>query len=560
MTEPTNKEQIVTRLEPARDSYSSEKRELSVAGMVVVLTLWLAGGICCSVIYHVAKGEANAWKWKVGSSDHDVKVEVDALDPYDPPILNVFRKVNLLELEDSLHMMAATKAMLGSDYEHALSEVNSVSAAHRKSDPGCTTLEIECLLSLKRAPKVIEMSESHMKLNPYDYSAWLWRAEAYEQIREYKKALADYVKALELFAYTKKALSTKLGPMHMERFEGMIASQVFRRIGACHERLGDYKTACQFYEKAIMTSNARLGSTLTPDKDNKSVSQAKKNIARFSEALISSSNSSDLYLLRAHAYKQVGKLDLALADYEKVKKSDATLMHYEKAGANYGLGKYKFAAYDLRKVHPDDPLYEMPHMRHKKFSSAIMPVTLMKKSEILKVFDKQLLSYPDDADTYYQRGVLQFAFREYEDGAADLEQYLSRKESKKTITTTKSLIFLALSRGLCKRKNECQLLLEHAVEASVNQKWWHSVSMYLAGQGVTESALLEAVKANKLRAAQAHYYIGQSYLLKGQTDKAEINFQAAIDTGAGARVDEYYLAKLALLPDPRNHQDSMMSR
>ncbi|MBX9666974.1 MAG: tetratricopeptide repeat protein [Candidatus Obscuribacterales bacterium] len=560
MTDPSNKEQLLKPRDVVRKSVSTPTRELSVAGMVVILTFWLAAGICCSVVYHVAKGDAGTLKWKVRVPASTVKVEVDALDPYDPPILNVFKMVNLLDLEDSLHLMAATKALLNSDYERALSEVNSVSPAHRKRDPGCTTLEIECLLSLKRAQQVIQLTESHMKLSPHDYSGWLWRGEAYEQLKDYKKALADYTKALELFTYAKKALSTKLSPVHIERYEEMIASQAYRRIGSCYERIGDYKTACQYYERSIRLTNARLGSTLTPDKDSKSVSQAKKNIIRFSEALNSDSENSDLHLLRAHAYKQVGKFDQALDDYEKVKKSDSVLMHYEKAGANYGLGNFKFAAYDLRKVHSDDPLYEMPHMRHKKFSFAIIPVTLMKKSEVLSVFDKHLISHPNDAETYYQRGVLQFAFREYEDGAQDLEQYLSRRENKKTVTTTKSLIFLALSRGLCRRKNECQLLLERAVEASDNQKWWHSISMFLAGQTVTESALLEAVKTNKLRAAQAHYYIGQSYLLKGLKDKADENFQAAIDTGVGARVDEYYLAKLALVAAPEQHQGSMMSR
>lgn len=552
MTESESTEKTVAEAPPVAP-HPAVRRELSFKGVVFVLCFSLIAGVLSSVaVNSSASGSLpGGWRWKGGPQ---ANVDAAFADITDQPALYTFKKVDLSELEDSLHMLNATEAMLTMDYGKCLSEVRMITEDYRKTDTGCTTLEVEALLSLKQSDKVVTIASDTIAGKPLDYTGWLWRAEAYEQLKQYRKALADYQKALAMFAYTRQDLLKQLSPVYVDRIEQAVTGLVYRRMGATYERLDDCKLAATNYEKALRVAAPQLTPTLQPPVDRSALKLAQRSVTELTQAIAIRPEEDGLYLMRARAYKLLGKYKEALDDYNHVKRSGHTAnFNYERAGAYYALGKYEEAARDLRKVHAEDPLYEMPHMRQKKYSIAVSPLTSMKKLKVLHRIDKMVMDNPNDPYNYLHRGVLQMAFNQYDEAGSDLQKFLAAKGDVAGVPVAKANIYLALCRGHTKRKNDYDFVLDKAIPASSRFKWWQSVMMFLADRGVSENALLAAVKGNKARAVQAHFYIGEKLLLKGFKTKAEEHFREGI--ALGAPVDEYYLCKLALLPQIKTFPD-----
>lgn len=528
-----------------KDSVPQVRRELALAGVLLLLTISLTAGFTCAVLFHFTAGiVSNGWHWKKNAPE---KLDTVAGDETDKGDVCTFNKLDLAELNDSLHLLSATQAMLKMDYGRALEEIEKINATYRKADSSCRTLEVECRLSLKQSNEVIAIATDAIASNPKDYAGWLWRAQAYEQLKEYNKAIVDYRKALEVSPDSKRALSSQLPPAFVEKIVQGLTAMVYRRIGACFERLGDYKEASAQYLAAI-----KINSPLLVKSIEKKVTAviAQKNLADLNRTIAARPNDNSLYFMRGRAYKNLGKYKEALADFNRAIEPGAPVDFFmERAAVCFALADYKSSARDLRKAHVDDPLYEMAHMRQRKYSSAVMPVTGVKKSRVLTRLDRVIQQNPDVAENYYHRGILQMAFHQYDDGARDLEHFLSLKTGVNSVPVAKANIYLALCRGLDRRRTEYEILLSKSREKYSNFKWWQAVMLYLEGKGVTETALLESAKNNKARLVQAHYYIGQRLAIEGLKEKAQTHFEAGVAVGEEF-VDESYLCKLALIPDP----------
>lgn len=520
------------------------QREIALTGVLLILAVSLLSGFIISVIYHFSVATlSGGWQWNKPST---ASIDTAPGDATDKDNLYTFKQVDLVDLNDSLSLLSATQSMLKLDYGHALVDIEKITDAYRKTDTSCRQLEVECRLSLKQSEKVIEIATDAIAANSKDYAGWLWRAQAYEQMKQYDKAIADYRKSLEAFPESKRTLSSQLPPEFIAKIEQAIGGMIYRRIGACYERLGDFKEASTQYLKAIKTTSPLLAASL--DKPT-STAAALKSIGELNRAIATRPEDSSLYYMRGRAYKSLGKNKEALADFNRVQTAHAPSDFYvERASMFFAVADYKSAARDLRKAHADDPLYEMAHMRQKRYSSAVMPITTAKKSKVLNRMDKLIQEHPNEVENYLHRGVLQMAFHQYDEASRDLEQYISDKGGVKSVPLAKANIYLALCRGHRKRKTEYDILLTKSAETYNDYKWWQGVMLYLDNKGITENALLESAKNNKARLVQAHYYIGQRLAIDGFAEKAKEQFEAGIREGAN--VDETYLCKLALIPDP----------
>ena len=520
----------------------TSSRDLSLAGVVIVLFIALTAGIICAGTFRLISDIASeGWHWKAAPGAIDTSFG----DESDQPAPFTFKKVDAIELDDSLHLMQATESLFKMDYGKALAELNAISPERRKVDASCNTIEVECLLALKQPDKVIALANEHIDEKPGDYAGWVWRGEAYEQDKQYSQAIADYKRALTTTEKTREELRKTMPVEVVDKILMAINGMIFRRLGASYERSGDFKQAALSYESSVRTKTPNLSPTLEIKSDKSSIATAQKSIRELSSALSQRPDDDSLYMMRAKAFKIIGKNDQALLDYIHVHKTGTANFYYERAGANYALGDYKKAAYDLRKVHLEDPLYEMAHMRQKKYSTASLPMAGMKKSIVLNRLDKQIQADPKDDINYYHRGVLQMAFQEYDEAAQDLQQFIKLENGRRNVRVAKAGLYLAICRGLTKRMSEYDIELEKAADAT-DSNWWRSIISYMNDAGVTEATLLSAVENNKARAVQVHYYIGQRLAIKGLRVKALEHFKAGIKLGVP--VDEYYLCKLALMP------------
>lgn len=524
-------------------------RDLTFAGVVLVLLIALTAGVVTSAGWNLISGIATGGvRWKMFSLNG---IDTAYSGPADQSKVFTFGKVDLKELDESIHLVQAKDAFLKMDYGRGLTEVQAVSDA-RRSQPDARTIEVECLLALKQSDKVMEIANSNIEKSPDDYAGWLWRGEAYEQTKQYPKAIADYQKCLSTLVVTREQLAKKMPPALLEHMERIMSGIVYRRLGASFERSGDFKQAAINYEQSVRKMTANLSSTLFTKPDKSSIVSAQRTVTESTGALSQNPDDSGLYLMRAKAYKILGKHDLALKDYANVKNSDTANYHYERAGAYFGSGDFKKAAFELRKTHAEDPLYDQPHMRQRRLSADGMPGPSLKSGAALASLDDAVNDNPTVAENFFHRGVFEVGLREYASARRDLQHYLSMDGEKSSVEKTKAQIFQALAHGLSKQTTECDLALRRAY-SSCESKWWQAVISCLRDIDVTETALLNAAKDDKARSVQAHYYIGQKLAIKGMKTKAIEHFKAGI--ALGAPVDEYYLCKMALLPETRSESE-----
>ncbi len=529
---------------------ASGAREFSLAGVLVILAIALGAGFTLSIVCHVAVAAmSGAWHW---GRETKAGIDIASGDKKDKESLAIFKNIDLPYLDDSLYLLSATQGMLRMDYASALADVEKISKTYRESDPGCTTMEIECRLSLKQSEPVKELSSAAIAKNPRDYTGWLWRGQANEQLKLYDKAIADYKQALQVFPFSSGSLAMQMPSSFSDKIEKAICGMIRRRMGACFERLGNFKEASNEYLKAVEISEPGIA-TERAKFDAETKSEALRKVDELNRVIASRPNDPHLHLMRCRALRKLGKLEDALADLNHVKGKGSPSEYLERAAVNYALADYKSAARDLRKANPEDPLYEVAHMRQRKYMFAVAPITSMKKSRILNSLDRVIQANPAESDNYLSRGVLQLSFRQYEEGARDIELYLSGKSGVKTISVAKANIFLAICRGLQKRKTEYEILLTKTAETFSDYKWWQAVANCLAEKGVSDKTLLDSAKDDKARLVQAHYYVGQRLAIAGFRAKAEEQFRAGV--AVGAINDEYYLCKLALLPDPGDVDD-----
>lgn len=525
------------------ESESYQAKEFSFQGIVLVLIITLSAGFIVSVVYH----SIIAMSYSKGRTP---AIAIDKKSPDSEQRLQAFKYVDIGLLEDSVRLRTATKAMLKFNYQDALAELDAVSQEGRNRDQSWFTLQVESLLSTKQSDKVYKLAEDYIKNHPGDYAGPMWMAQAYEQDKKYDKAIENCKKAYEQFKGQKDDLIKKFNIIYAQKMIEAVNGLLFRRIGACSERMENHKEACINFEKAFLIS---VGDNMAPTLPlpGRTVDvQSLPTLTDLNQQIATRPKDANLYYQRAIVYKALGKYDLALADVktsETLRKGPENRINFQKAGIYFGLKDYKAASREMRKVFAEDPLYEQAQLRQKKYAFVMLPVAYMRKSQVLKTFDKMIMENPDAAINYYYRGMLQMGFRDYELSAKDLQEYFSLNKDKDSVTNVRANLYLAICRNCERRTNEAQVILEKAAEEARNYPWWHAVTEYMLGK-TDDRSFLQSAGTDMGRLVQAHYFIGQKLSLQGKDDAADKEFKLGIEQGAPA-VDEYYLCKLALVPE-----------
>jgi tetratricopeptide (TPR) repeat protein len=320
------------------------------------------------------------------------------------------------------------------------------------------------------------------------------RANVYMSFEEFDKAFADFDKAIET--------DPKLPILYVDR------AGAYVEIGDLGKALANCDKAIELAPDAAGWYLVRAGVQLWKGDKDKALADAAKAIELSPDA--------SSYSARGGLYRSFGELDKAIQDAEKALELDSNNdaanvlcadLHFEK-----GLYKKAFADYDsLIQSHPKEA-----------------PMIAMR------------------ARAYYLRGDFRSAAKDF--GAA-LDCATAKHPYRTAIWR-----YLAKRRaGIAGAKDEfAKYVSTHADESKSPQWPWQLVQMFL-GRLTPDECLKLATSKNKMLAlrqkCEACFYIGQYYLLEGNTKAAQASFQQAIDTKEYTS-DVFFIARQSVKPGP----------
>lgn len=160
---------------------------------------------------------------------------------------------------------------------------------------------------LENYPKSISYLEKVIELDPEDYVAYNDLGSIYESQKDYKKAKS----------YLEKSISIN-DHYYLSYFN----------LGVVHKQMGDHEKAIEYYEKAKNLSDSRfiyLNMSAIYIEDNK-LDEAIKILTEG----IKENGHYILYYNRACSYKKLGKIGLALKDFEEAYNQDDKVLDWAK--------------------------------------------------------------------------------------------------------------------------------------------------------------------------------------------------------------------------------------
>jgi len=305
-----------------------------------------------------------------------------------------------------------------------------------------------------------ELTPILIKLSPNIKMLYLLRAEAYFRLKQHKKAIQDYTKAIELSPkdtslYEDRASAySNLGQYDkaVQDCTRMIELEPKRvwfylRRGLFHEKLEEHKKAIQDYTKAIelnpkdfMAYESRAYAFLK-------LKQHSKAIQDFTTIIELFPKNSNGYLGRGYAYLDVNQEIKAIKDFDKaiefnpknesayynrglcyahLKKDIKAIQDFDKAIELYLDRRKSIEADfkgDIKELHDlykvlgfgDSRLSSRYHLRGTCYS------ILNQHTKAIQDFDRAIELDEESADAYVMRGISYISLNKTAKGCADLE-------------------------------------------------------------------------------------------------------------------------------------------
>ena len=265
-----------------------------------------------------------------------------------------------------------------------------------------------------------------------------------------------------------------------------------------------------------------------------------KNAVRdFTQALKFAPGSTDALYNRGGSYSKLGRWDEALADFDAVLKivpSDPNTF-YARAWVHAQRGEDAAAIADL-----DQVLDEAPDDQEGLLDRGGLNIRAGRYDDAVRDFDHLLKLDPKAAAAAFNRGRAYYAKGDFKNAAEDFKLALSLRANNPYAALRLYLAQSHLGEGDA-------AVLKKGIDALDPTIWPRPLLELFAGTG-TDPALIAGInelppqfRTNVL--CEAHYYLGERALLKGDKKAARDYFAAAAATGASATT-ELIDAKAAL--------------
>lgn len=289
------------------------------------------------------------------------------------------------------------------------------------------------------------------------------------------------------------------------RLQGKDLARALYQRGSGYAAMGDYKTA----------------------------------VREFTQALKFAPGSTDALYNRGGAYSKLGRWDEAMADFDAVLKivpNDPNTF-YARAWVHAQRGEDAAAIADL-----DQVLGEAPDDQEGLLDRGGLNIRAGRYDDAIRDFGLLLKLDPKAAAAAYNRGRAYYAKGDFKNAAEDFTLALSLRANNPYAALRLYLAQSHLGAGDA-------AVLKKGIEALDPTIWPRPLLELFAGTG-TDPALIAGIeelppqfRTNVL--CEAHYYLGERALLKGDKKAARDYFAAAAATGASATT-ELIDAKAAL--------------
>jgi tetratricopeptide (TPR) repeat protein len=243
--------------------------------------------------------------------------------------------------------------------------------------------------------------------------AYRRRANAYYQMTDFERAIADLTKALEVSPDSAKT---------------------YYRFGEVHDRqketdraLADYTKAIELDAKYLDAYVARARLLKEKGREEQAKADRQRVIDLRTEEVNKDPKRAWSYVMRADAHKEAGDLDHALADLSKaVALAPGDEYYYSRrAGFYRSVGKHDHAAADLFRAIELKPQWAPPIYGYTNYGYHTRATALLSRRLEIEPTDTTALAQrgdPGNALAYLQRADVYEARREYPKAIADLSR------------------------------------------------------------------------------------------------------------------------------------------
>lgn len=145
-----------------------------------------------------------------------------------------------------------------------------------------------------KSEAALKLYNEYLKEFPTSAIAYQYRANLYFYAKDYKRALADYQKSLEIYPHD---------------------AGCYTSVAACLDVLGDGETACKYFERSLELATNALGYQYRYGNLLRKLKKYNQAITLYSDILKNEPESSDALRFRGDCYFAKQKYKEALADY-----------------------------------------------------------------------------------------------------------------------------------------------------------------------------------------------------------------------------------------------------
>jgi tetratricopeptide (TPR) repeat protein len=332
--------------------------------------------------------------------------------------------------------------------------------------------------------RAIKDYDEAVRLNPKHANAFSNRGVAYAGKRDYDRAIQSYDEAI------------RLNPSHADAFTNR---------GVAYARQGDYDRAIQSYDEALRLNPNHANALFDRGNAYRRKKDYDRAIENYSEALRLNPKHANAFSNRGVAYGHKGEYDLAIQSYDEAIRLNPRHLNalYNRGNAYTRKGAYDRAARD---------------------------------------YDQVLELNPKHANAYSSRGFVRFFQGQFMAAVPDFSE-AARFAPNNPYRIL--LLYIAQARA----GNHGREALAHAARGLDLAKWpGPIVSMYLGKvpeQVVLDSVAEADVTEQSQRRCQAYFYIGQQLLIRQQSNEAAKMFRETVATNASA-LFEYEAAQAEL--------------
>lgn len=447
-----------------------------------------------------------------------------------------------------------TEALRGRGASHALAQnwdkaVVDVSALLRLMPADIPARRLRALLfrdGVKNLGMALVDYSEWIRVQPNDPDAYEQRAVTYERKRDYAAAITDWTKAIEL------------APNNVRYRYGRASA--YQSLEAWDKALADYGAILQLAPNDVQ---ARLDRSYVYHNGLKDFVRA---VEELNEAIRFDPKRGLAYRNRATSHSALGKLPEAIADMTKALELEPKSVEWLRLRAEYyrNAGQYERALTDLTaalKLKSDDHVALAIRGQVNRYAGQV--------DFALEDLNAALRAKPDYAWAYYQRGWVFITRGDHARAEADfssdmrLEPELTRSysargqarlylgrpgEAATDLTAARGrapknvyyVLWLHIAERRAAKAEAAENFARYAGELDLAKWPAPAVSLYL-GRARPEDVLAAArdpdARTERGRLCEAHFYVAEHYLVKGDKEKAIEHFRAAIATGESSFIE-----------------------